>query len=203
MTRFVTAAFAAAVLAFVATPTKAAPLKIGSPAPTFSGLEGTDGKSYSLHDLKDKDVVVICITTNHCPVAVAYEDRIIDFAKKYAGPDSKVGFIAINVNNMEADKLPKMKERAKEKGFTFAYAYDPSQKIARELGATVTPEFYVFNKDRKLVYTGAFDNSMRMEKVTKHYVIDAVEAALKGETPQVQTSAPQGCGIQYAPRRSD
>jgi peroxiredoxin len=193
MTRFLTAAFAVAALAVSA---QAAPLKVGSPAPNFNGLETADGKSVSLADFKDKDVLIVAITCNHCPMAIAYQDRVIELAKKY-GPDSKVGFVAINVNNAEEDKLDKMKERAKEKGFQFPYAYDPSQKIARDLGAAVTPEFFVFNKDRRLVYTGALDDSAKADKVTKHYVVDAVEAALKGETPKVATSAPRGCGIMY------
>jgi thiol-disulfide isomerase/thioredoxin len=200
MTRFMTAAYAAVVLAVSA---QAAPLKIGAPAPTFSDLQcATSGKTCSLDNYKDKDVLVVSITCNHCPVAIAYEDRIVNFAKAYAGKDKKVGFVAINVNNMEEDKLPKMKERAKDKGFTFAYAYDPSQKIARELGATKTPEFYVFDKERKLVYHGALDDNMREEKVTKHYLADAVEAALKGETPTVQESAAVGCGIAYERTKS-
>jgi peroxiredoxin len=194
MTRFVTAAFAAAALAVSA---QAAPLKPGAPAPKFSGLETADGKSASLSDFKDKDVLVVAITCNHCPVAIAYQDRLVEFAKKYAGQDSKVAFVAVNVNNSEEDKLDKMKERAKEKGFTFPYAYDPSQKIARDLGARVTPEFFVFDKERRLVYTGAMDDSMNAEKVSKHYLTDAVDAALKGETPKLQTSTPKGCGIQY------
>src|SRR5581483_3751131 len=188
MNRFVTAAFAAAVLAASAL---AAPLKIGSPAPAFAGLETTDGKSVSLNDFKDKDVLVVCITCNHCPVAQAYENRIVQFAKKYAGPDGKVGFVAINVNNIAQDKMDKMKEHAKQQGFNFPYAYDPSQQIGRELGAARTPEFYVFNKERKLVYTGAMDDNMNANKVTKHYLTDAVDAALKGETPKVQTTAAQ------------
>jgi peroxiredoxin len=200
MTRFVTAALAAAALTASA---QAAPLKVGSPAPKFSGLETADGKSVSLADFKDKDVLVVCITCNHCPVAVAYEDRIVAFAKKYAGPDSKVAFVAINVNNGEADRLPKMKERAKEKGFRFPYAYDPSQKIARELGAIRTPEFFVFDKERRLVYTGAMDDEMKEDSVSKHYLVDAVEAALKGEAPKVQTTAARGCGIQYEKKKSD
>jgi peroxiredoxin len=195
MYRFVTAAFAVAVLAVSV---QAAPLKAGSKAPNFSGLETADGKSVSMSDFKDKDVLVVCITCNHCPVAVAYEDRIVEFAKKHAGPDSKIGFVAINVNNMEADKLPKMTERAKEQGFNFPYAYDPTQKIARELGAAKTPEFFVFDKERKLVYTGAMDDGgMKADKVTKHYLVDAVEAALKGETPKTQSTAAVGCGIAY------
>jgi hypothetical protein len=95
MTRFVTAAFAAAVLAVSA---QAAPMKIGSKAPNFSGLESADGKSVSLADFKDKDVLVVCITCNHCPVAIAYQDRLVEFTKKYAGPDGKVALVAINAD---------------------------------------------------------------------------------------------------------
>lgn len=178
---------------------QAAPLKIGSPAPKFSGLECATmpGKSCSLADLKDKDVLVICITCNHCPVAVAYEDRLIDFAKKYASEDSKVKLLAINVNTGDADSMPKMKERAKEKGFNFPYLFDGTQKIARDLGATRTPEFFVFNKDRRLVYHGAMDDNMKADSVTKHYLEDAVKAALKGETPKTETTKPMGCGIAF------
>jgi peroxiredoxin len=170
-------------------------LNIGDPAPVFKDLEATDGHKYSLDSFKDKDVLVVCITCNHCPVAVAYEDRLINFAKKYGGKDSKVGLIAINVNNLEADKLPKMKERANEKGFNFVYAYDPSQKIGRDLGASVTPEFFVFGKDRKVIYMGAMDDSQNSPKV--NYLEAAVEAALKGETPKTKETRARGCSVKY------
>jgi len=194
MFRYAAAAVAALI---VATGVQAAGLKIGDKCPTFSGLETTDGKSASLADYKDKDVLVVCITCNHCPVAVAYEDRLVEFAKKHAGKDSKIGLLAINVNNMDTDKLPKMKERAKSKGFNFTYAYDPTQKIAKELGATKTPEFFVFDKDRRLAYHGAMDDSMKADKVTKHHLEDAVMAIAKGETPEKAETAPAGCGIAW------
>jgi len=174
----------------------AAPLKVGAPMPSFANLQTTDGTTISSGDLR-KDVVVICITCNHCPVAVAYEDRIIAFVKKYAGKDGKVDFVAINVNNIPADRLDKMKERAKEKGFNFIYAYDPSQKIARDLGATKTPEFFVFHKG-KLIYTGAMDDDMKNPKT--NYVEKAVEAALSGGQPPKCTD-PVGCSIKYEDRK--
>src|SRR5262245_30534164 len=154
MVRFASAALVA-VLSFAAL--QAAPLKIGSPAPKFSGLESATmpGKSASLADYSKKDVVVYVITCNHCPVAKAYEDRLIEFSKKY-GTDSKVQLIAFSVNTGEDDSLPMMKDRAKEKGFNFPYLYDGTQKIALDLGAKATPEFFVFNKERRLIYTGQF-----------------------------------------------
>jgi peroxiredoxin len=173
-------------------------IKVGDSAPVFTGLPGVDGKSHSMSDYADKDVMVVVVTCNHCPVAVAYEDRIIDFTKKYAsGPGSKVALVAINVNNNEADKLPKMIERAKEKGFNFPYLYDESQKIGRAYGATVTPEFYVLNKERKIVYTGSMDDSQNASKVKTNYLEGAVDATLKGQTPTVAETRAFGCGVQY------
>jgi peroxiredoxin len=171
-------------------------LNIGDAAPNFSSLPAVDGKNYSLSDFANKDVLVLVVTCNHCPVATDYEDRIIAFAKKYASdPDSKVGLVAINVNNLEPDKLPKMKERAEEKGFNFPYLYDQSQAIGRALGATVTPEFFVFNKDRKLVYMGAMDDSQHNPKID--YLSPAVDAALNGTALETTETPGHGCSVKY------
>lgn len=170
-------------------------LSIGDSGPAWSNLPGVDGKSHSLADLKDKDVVVVIITCNHCPVAVAYEDRIIDFTKKNAGADSKVAVVAINVNNLEADKLPKMVERSKEKGFNFPYIYDESQKVGREYGASVTPEFFVLNKERKVVYMGAMDDNQGSPKV--NYLEAAVKAVLEGKKPEKAETRGRGCSVKY------
>jgi peroxiredoxin len=172
-------------------------LKLGAPAPNFTALPGVDGKNHSLSDYKNKDVLVIAITCNHCPVARAYEKRLVEFATKYAGPDSKVAFVAVNVNNIPEDKLDKMKVRAKQQGFTFPYLYDSSQKIARALSAKVTPEFYVFDKSRKLVYWGAMDDNNNAKSVKRTFLVSAVEAALKGETPATPKTAARGCTIKY------
>lgn len=193
MTRFIAAALVVAGLALV--PAQAGEfnkkLNVGDAAPTWSGLPGVDGKKHSLADLK-KDVVVVVVTCNHCPVAVAYEDRIINFTKKFG---DKVEIVAINVNNLEADKLPKMVERSKEKGFNFPYVYDESQKVGRAYGASVTPEFFVLNKDRKIVYMGAMDDSQASPKV--NYLEPAVEAALKGSVPAVKETKARGCSVKY------
>ena len=179
-----------------------AKLKIGDAAPNFTGLPGVDGKMHTSSEYKDKDVLVLCITCNHCPVAVAYEDRIINFAKKYTSkPDSKVGLVAVNVNNLDADKLDKMKIRAQEKGFNYAYLYDASQSLGRQLNARVTPEFYVFNKDRKLVYWGSMDDSQNPARVKHHYLEQAVDAALQGQTPQVAQTKAFGCSVKYESRQ--
>jgi peroxiredoxin len=173
-------------------------VSIGDAAPTFNDLPGTDDKKHSLQDHKDKDVVVVVITCNHCPVSLSYEDRIIALTKKYA--DKKVAVVAISVSHEEADRMPKMKKRASEKGFNFPYLYDESQKIGRALGASVTPEFFVLDKERKIAYMGSLDDSISTKTIRKKYVEDAVDALLKGESITVKETRPKGCSLEYAKR---
>jgi len=201
----VAAAFAAAPNAFAAdAAATAAPesesaqsksLAIGDAAPAWKELTGVDDQRHSLADLGKAKAVAVVFTCNHCPVAQAYEDRIIELAADYKGKG--VELVAINVNNLEADKLPAMKERAEEKGFKFVYLYDPSQQIGREYGATVTPHAFLLDTKRHLAYVGAIDDSMNPEKVTQHYLRDAIDAVLIGSRPETDSTKPIGCGIQY------
>ncbi len=170
-------------------------LDIGDPAPDFQGLIGTDDKPHSLSDYRDAKVVVICFTCNHCPVAKAYEDRFIQFVNDYK--DKGVAFVAINVNNIPADRLDKMKERAAQKGFNFDYLYDPTQKVGHAYGATVTPHLFVLDSQRRIAYMGAFDDSKNPNQVTKHYVRDAVDALLAGKQPEITETRQFGCSIKY------
>lgn len=178
-------------------------LSPGDQAPEWKDLVGTDGQKHALADLKDKAVVVLVFTCNSCPVAADYEDRIIAFAKTHAGPDSKVGVVAVNVNTEKADALPAMKARAEKKGFPFPYLYDPSQEIARKYGAMFTPEFVVLDKDRKVVYLGALDDKSPPAEPTLKHVEAAVTAALAGKKPEVaETSAAAGCRIKFKKKKS-
>lgn len=170
-------------------------LAVGDQAPAWNNLKGVDGKQHSLGEHADAKAVVVIFTCNHCPVAVAYEDRIVELANDYA--NKGVDVVAINVNNMEADKLPAMKERAEEKGFKFDYVYDPSQEIGRAYGATVTPHVFLLDGDRNVAYVGSIDDNMTAEKVTKHYLRDAIDAVLAGNKPQTDTTKAMGCGIRY------
>lgn len=198
------------LLAALTAPSAAAPGKFnkvlspGDAAPAWTDLDGTDGKKHSLADLKGKDVVVVVFTCNSCPVAVGYEDRIIAFAARHAGADAKVAVVAINVNTNKDDALPAMKERAGKKKFNFPYLYDPSQEIARKYGARFTPEFFVLDKDRKVVYTGAMDDRAPPGEAKVAYVEMGVEAALAGRKPETaETSAGSGCSIKFNPKRDD
>lgn len=173
-------------------------LSIGDSAPAWEKLPGTDDKEHSFADFKDKEVLVVVFTCNSCPYAVQYQDRIIALAKKYAGPDGKVGLAAINVNTIAEDQLPQMKKRAKDKEFNFPYIYDASQKSARQYGATTTPEFFVLDKARKVVYMGLLDDETDPEKVKVNYVALAIEAALKGQKPEIKETRALGCKIRFA-----
>lgn len=176
-------------------------LNIGDAAPAWSDLPGVDGKTHSLADLAGKEVIVVIFTCNSCPIAVDYEDRIIALARKHAAADSKVAVVAINVNTIEADKLPKMRERAELKGFTFPYLYDESQKIGRAYGATFTPEFFVLNAARKIVYMGGMDDNSDPAMVQTNYLDPAIDAVLAGRAPEMPETVARGCRVRYQRER--
>jgi peroxiredoxin len=176
-------------------------LNVGDKAPAWKNLPGIDGKKHSLDDLKDKDIVILCFTCNSCDVATEYEDRIIEFAKKYAGPKSKTAFVAVNVNKIPADNLDAMKKRAEAKKFPFAYLYDDTQKIAKDYGATFTPEFFIINKDRKIAYMGGFDDQSSAALVKKRYLEDALKQIQQGKPPATKETVAIGCMIRYERER--
>ena len=172
-------------------------LKIGAAAPAWKELPGVDGEKHSSVALAKHKVVVVAFMCNSCPYAVDYEDRLIAFAKKYSAKDSSVAVLAVNVNKVAADELPAMKEKAKSKAFPFAYVFDESQEIARGFGASTTPEFFVLDAERKVVYMGAMDDNPQATKATRSYVQEAVDAALSGKQPEVKKALPIGCRIRF------
>ena len=175
-------------------------LDIGDRAPAWKDLPGVDGKKHSLADL-DAELVVVVFTCNSCPIATDYEDRILAIAKKYASDGGKVALAAINVNRIDEDSLPKMKERAEQKGFPFPYLFDESQQIAKAYGAAFTPEFFLLDKDRRVVYMGGMDDNSNPSLVKTRFLEQAIEAALAGEKPEVKETVAIGCRIRYARER--
>jgi len=172
-------------------------ITVGQKAPDFSGLpavyNGQD-TSLSLADIKE-DVVVVVFLANHCPVVQAYEDRLIDLTGDYK--DKNVKVVGICVNDLDSDRIPAIKTYMKDHKSNYIYGYDESQKAGREYGATNTPQWFVLDKERKIRYTGVLDDNQTESKVTKTYVRDAIDALLKGESPQVEETRPQGCGVKY------
>ncbi len=192
-----------AIVALMAAPSFAADkLKIGDKAPSFDGLpavvNGQDA-SLTLSDIKE-DVVVVVFIANHCPAVVANEDRIIDLANSLKDKSVKVvGISCTGAPNMKAqDDIPAIKSRVKEKGYNYAYAYDEPGTVGKAFGATRTPEFFVLDKERKVRYHGALDDSVMNEtKVSKNYVKGAVDALLAGKEVETPETKAQGCGIAY------
>jgi peroxiredoxin len=169
-------------------------LNIGDPAPVWKDLPGTDGKKHALADLAGSELVVVVFTCNSCACSVEYEDRIIAFAEKFKG---KAAVVAINVNTIPEDRLDAMTKRAKKKKFPFAYLYDETQQIARDYGATYTPEFFVLDRARKVAYMGAMDDRTKADAVKERYLEAAVDAVRKGESPPKKETIAHGCLIRY------
>jgi peroxiredoxin len=175
-------------------------LKIGSVAPAWKNLPGVDGKQHSLADLKDAKFVVVVFTCNSCACSEEYEDRLIAFSNKYA---TTAPLVAINVNTIPEDKLDAMKKKATKKKFNFPYLYDETQQIAKDYGATHTPEFFVLNDQRQVVYMGSMDDKTQVADVKDKYLEDAVEALLAGKTPPKAETPPRGCLIRFKRSRAD
>lgn len=197
---------AALAICFVAVPTLGAgeetkSPEIGDAAPDWKNLDGTDDRKHSLEDLKEFRVVIVCFTCNSCPYAVDYEERLVALQQKYLDAGQKVRLVAINSNTVPADKLDRMKERAKTRKFNFPYVHDETQDVARAYGAIYTPEFYVLNEKRTIIYRGAMDDSTNAKNVKVRYVELAVAAALAGTKPETEKTGARGCAIRFKRRR--
>ncbi len=172
-------------------------LEVGKPAPAWSDLLGVDGKRHGLDDLKKSKLVVVVFASNHCPVVKSYERRLIRFVDDYR--ERGVELVAISVSRQESDRLEKMKVRASDSGFNFAYLADPTQKTAQSFGATCTPHVFVLDQQRRIGYMGKIDNHMDESKVTERFLQDAVDALLAGKSPDVTETRQVGCEIEFAP----
>lgn len=175
--------------------------KPGDVATDFQ-LKNIDGKTVSLASVPDAAGFIVTFTCNHCPYAVAYEDRIIALHKKYAAK----GYPVIAINPNDADKYPadsyeKMQERAKEKNFPFVYLYDETQAVAKKFGALRTPHIYVLKKDGnvlRVMYVGAIDDNWEEpQSVKKKYVEEAVDALLSGKQIAQKETKAIGCSIKW------
>jgi len=156
-------------------------VKIGDPIISFN-LLGVDGKDHSLEEYKDKKVVVVMFSCNHCPYIKAYEARFVSIQRDYV--NKGVIIVAINPNDESVypeDSLENMRIRAKEKGFNFPYLRDKDQRIAKAYGAKRTPEVFMFDEKRVLRYHGRIDDNVWDPKGVKvHYLRDALNVVLKG-----------------------
>ena len=210
--------FSAIVLLFLAPAVsrsaqhKVETLEIGSEAPDFN-LPDVDGRNYRLADFADAKILVVVFTCNHCPTAQAYEDRIIKLTSYYK--NKGVAVVAIMPNDPLAvrldelgysdmsDTFEEMKIRAKDKSYSFPYLYDgETQAVARAYGPVATPHLFIFDDQRKLRYTGRFDDSEKKpNQVKSEDAINAIEAILAGKKVPVEKTIAFGCSIKWADKR--
>ena len=173
-------------------------LSLGTEAPDFS-LRATDGNTYSLKDFADVKVLVIFFTCNHCPYVIGSDDVTRQTVENFEPKGVK--FIGINSNSpntYEEDSFENMVKRMKQYDFPWLYLYDETQDIARAYGALKTPHFFVFNEDRKLVYTGqGVDNPRESSKITVNDLENALEELLAGKEITEPITNPIGCNVEW------
>ena len=173
-------------------------LEIGRLAPDFS-MKATDGKTYQLSNFSEADILVVFFTCNHCPYVLGSDELTRKTADCFY--DERVRFVAINsnsANTYEEDSFENMVVRMNENRFPWVYLHDPAQLVALDYGALRTPHFYVFDKDRKLVYTGrGVDNPRDVSKMTINNLDRALSEVVAGKPVSISVTNPIGCTIKW------
>jgi peroxiredoxin len=174
-------------------------LALGTPASDFR-LPDPSGREYGLADFAGSPGLVIMFLCNHCPYVKHIRKRLAETAREYQGRG--ISFVAINSNDVEShpeDGPPHMAEEAKQHGYVFPYLFDETQAVAKAYRAACTPEFYLFDRNRKLVYRGQFDGARPGNNVpvTGKDLIAAMDALLF-ERPVSDDQKPSlGCNIKW------
>ncbi len=173
-------------------------LQLGEKAPDFE-LPATDGKTYRLADFDDADTLVIFFTCNHCPFVLGSNGVTRETAERFR--DQGVAFVGINANSQNThpnDDFDHMVEQMGEQGFPWVYLRDEPQHVARAYGALRTPHFYVFDRDRKLVYTGrGVDNPRDVSQMTVNDLENALAEHVAGKPVSTPLTNPIGCNVKW------
>ena len=174
-------------------------LPIGSTAPDFY-LPATDGRRYRLDDFADAEVLVVFFTCNHCPYVLGSDEVTRATVERFA--PRGVRFVGINANaasTYEEDSFEHMVARMAEHRFPWVYLHDEGQASALAYGALKTPHFFVFDRERQLVYTGrGVDQPRDPSKMTVNDLENALEDALAGRTVALPLTNPIGCNVKWA-----
>jgi thiol-disulfide isomerase/thioredoxin len=175
-------------------------LPLGTPAPAFNLPDTISGKTLSLSQLKSDKATLIMFICNHCPFVKHVNPELVRLANDYISKG--VSFIAINANDISAnpdDAPDKMKERAKELGYPFPYLYDATQEVAKAYDAACTPDFFIFDKDLKLVYRGQLDDSRPSNGIplSGKDIRAALDNMLQGITVSKEQVPSIGCNIKW------
>ena len=173
-------------------------LQLGEKAPDFR-LPATNGNTYQLSDFDDDDVLVVFFTCNHCPYVIGSDEVTRRTVEKFTPQGVK--FVGINSNSKNTyaeDDFEHMVARMKQHKFPWLYLYDESQETAKVYGALRTPHFFVFDKDRRLIYTGrGVDNPRETSKMKVNDLERALEEHLAGKSVSVPLTNPIGCNIKW------
>jgi peroxiredoxin len=173
-------------------------LELGEKAPDFK-LPATDGNTYQLSDFDDADALVVFFTCNHCPYVIGSDEVTRQTAEKFAPHGVK--FVGINSNSANThpdDDFDHMVKRMQEHNFPWLYLRDESQDVAEAYGALRTPHFYIFDADRKLVYTGrGVDNPRETDKMTVNDLDNALSEHVAGKPITTPVTNPIGCNVKW------
>ncbi|MBS3068424.1 thioredoxin family protein [Candidatus Micrarchaeota archaeon] len=174
-------------------------LKKGEKAVNFS-LQGIDGKTYSLASFAKAKALLIIFMCNHCPYVRPKFDYFVELQRRYASQGLQI--VGINPNdptNYPDDNLDGMTQTAREQEFNFPYLVDEKQKIAIKYGAICTPDPYLFNEKRELVYHGRFDDAHKLphDNAKTSEIEDAIKQVLAGKEVTVETMPSMGCSIKW------
>jgi len=181
------------------TPSTMAPL--GTQAPDFT-LPDPTGGTVGLSDFDDAPALLVAFLSNHCPFVKHIRSQLADFAREYQGRGlAVVGVMSNNVETHPADSPQMMAREVEEIGYTFPYLYDESQEVAKAYTAACTPDFFLFDGDRKLVYRGQFDASRPSldVPVTGEDLRRAADAVLAGDAVPEDQVPSLGCNIKWKP----
>ena len=176
-------------------------LALGTPAPDFA-LPDTNGNMVSLKDFEKAPALLVMFICNHCPFVKLVRDELAALGKEYQAKG--VGIVAIMPNDVEHypdDHPSKMAKVARVTGFTFPYLYDATQEVAKAYRAACTPDFFLFDKARRLVYRGQLDDARpgNGKPVTGKDLRTAIEAVLAGKKPGAKQKPSIGCNIKWKP----
>ncbi len=176
-------------------------LPLGAPAPDFS-LPDTNGATVRLGDFDDSPALVVAFICNHCPYVKHIQNAFASLAREYM--DRGVAVVAISSNdaNYRTEDGPEQMRTEKARvGYPFPYLYDESQAVATAYRAACTPEFFIFDADRALIYNGRFDSSSpgRPDPVTGDDLRQALDALRKEQEPVAEQYPAVGCGIKWKP----
>lgn len=179
-------------------------LPLGTPAPDFS-LPAAAGGKVSLADLAGSQLLLVAFICNHCPFVKHIRSALAALAREYQAQG--VAFVAINSNDAAAypaDSVERMREEIRTAGYDFPYLVDASQEVAQRYDAACTPDFFLFDARRRLVYRGQFDDSRpgNQVPVTGSDLRAALDAALAGEPVAAVQRPSLGCNIKWKPGRT-